>query len=101
MATSTRVPADPTVGGHHAHAWRLVAALCITSTVAYGTLYGRGPVQAGADRSRGRAERPDAAPGTTNTRTAVTRGQRCAARASDGWRLRAPNSLSVGVGASR
>ncbi|MDH6464603.1 MFS family permease [Micromonospora sp. A200] len=39
MPTTTTVPADPTVGGHHAHGWRIVAALAITSTVGYGTLY--------------------------------------------------------------
>jgi len=33
----TMVPADPTVGGHHG--WRIVAALAITSTIGYGTLY--------------------------------------------------------------
>ncbi|MFI7609512.1 hypothetical protein ACIBTV_30970 [Micromonospora sp. NPDC049366] len=33
------VPADPTVGGHHHHGTRVVAALAITSTVGYGTLY--------------------------------------------------------------
>ncbi|MFI6066726.1 MFS transporter [Micromonospora sp. NPDC051227] len=44
MPTTTTVPADPTVGGHHAHGWRIVAALAITSTVGYGTLYYAYPV---------------------------------------------------------
>ncbi|MGW3610438.1 MULTISPECIES: MFS transporter [unclassified Micromonospora] len=44
MPTTTRVPADPTVGGHHGHGWRIVAALAITSTVGYGTLYYAYPV---------------------------------------------------------
>ncbi|MFF5217675.1 MFS transporter [Micromonospora sp. NPDC000442] len=35
--TTTMAPADPTVGGRHG--WRIVAALAITSTVGYGTLY--------------------------------------------------------------
>ncbi|WP_200207770.1 MFS transporter [Micromonospora coerulea] len=35
----TMVPADPAVDGHHPHGWRIVAALAITSTVGYGTLY--------------------------------------------------------------
>ncbi|MEU4715842.1 MFS transporter [Micromonospora purpureochromogenes] len=39
MPTTTTVPADPAVGGHHAHGWRIVAALAVTSTVGYGTLY--------------------------------------------------------------
>jgi predicted MFS family arabinose efflux permease len=39
MPTATTVPAEPTVGGRHAHGWRIVAALAITSTVGYGTLY--------------------------------------------------------------
>ncbi|MCX4385794.1 MFS transporter [Micromonospora peucetia] len=39
MPTTTTVPADPTVGGHHAHGWRIVAALAVTSTIGYGTLY--------------------------------------------------------------
>ncbi|MBQ1048927.1 MFS transporter [Micromonospora sp. C51] len=37
MTTSTVVSADPTADGHHP--WRMVAALAITSTVGYGTLY--------------------------------------------------------------
>ncbi|MEV4483133.1 MFS transporter [Micromonospora coxensis] len=37
MTTSTMAPADPTVGGRHG--WRIVAALAITSTIGYGTLY--------------------------------------------------------------
>ncbi|TDC83283.1 MFS transporter [Micromonospora sp. KC606] len=37
MATSTTAPAEPTVGGRHG--WGIVAALAITSTVGYGTLY--------------------------------------------------------------
>ncbi|MFI6784667.1 MFS transporter [Micromonospora sp. NPDC050276] len=37
MPTTITVPADPTVGGHHG--WRIVAALAVTSTVGYGTLY--------------------------------------------------------------
>jgi MFS family permease len=36
---STMVPAAPTVGGHRAHGWRIVAALAITTTIGYGTLY--------------------------------------------------------------
>ncbi|WP_406063250.1 MFS transporter [Micromonospora sp. NBC_00860] len=44
MPTTATVPADPTVGGHHAHGWRIVAALAITSTVGYGTLYYAYPV---------------------------------------------------------
>ncbi|MFF0369890.1 MFS transporter [Micromonospora sp. NPDC005087] len=44
MPTTTRVPADPTVGGHHGHGWRIVAAFAITSTVGYGTLYYAYPV---------------------------------------------------------
>ncbi|WP_446220866.1 hypothetical protein [Micromonospora sp. IBHARD004] len=39
MPATTTVPAGPTVGGHHAHGWRIVAALAVTSTVGYGTLY--------------------------------------------------------------
>lgn len=35
--TTTMVPADPTVGGRHG--WRIVAALAITSTIGYATLY--------------------------------------------------------------
>ncbi|MEV0425603.1 MFS transporter [Micromonospora sp. NPDC050495] len=35
--TTTMAPADTTVGGRHG--WRIVAALAITSTVGYGTLY--------------------------------------------------------------
>ncbi|MEU1689211.1 MFS transporter [Micromonospora sp. NPDC005707] len=35
--TTTMVPADPTVGGRHG--WRIAAALAITSTIGYGTLY--------------------------------------------------------------
>ncbi|WP_406044272.1 MFS transporter [Micromonospora sp. NBC_00898] len=31
--------ADPTVGGHRVHGWRIVAALAVTQTVGYGTLY--------------------------------------------------------------
>ncbi|MFG3702262.1 MFS transporter [Micromonospora sp. NPDC047620] len=37
MTTSTMAPADPTVGGRRG--WRIVAALAITSTIGYGTLY--------------------------------------------------------------
>jgi MFS family permease len=37
MTTSAMAPADPTVGGRHG--WRIVAALAVTSTVGYGTLY--------------------------------------------------------------
>ncbi|MFU8875437.1 MFS transporter [Micromonospora sp. SL4-19] len=37
--TAPTVPADHTVGGHHTHGWRIVAALAITSTIGYGTLY--------------------------------------------------------------
>ncbi|MCM0674839.1 MFS transporter [Micromonospora phytophila] len=37
MTTPTMVPADPRVGGHRG--WRVVAALAITSTIGYGTLY--------------------------------------------------------------
>lgn len=37
MTTSTVVSADPRADGHHP--WRMVAALAITSTVGYGTLY--------------------------------------------------------------
>ncbi|SCF04420.1 Predicted arabinose efflux permease, MFS family [Micromonospora coriariae] len=44
MLTTATVPADPTVGGHHAHSWRIVAALAITSTIGYGTLYYAYPV---------------------------------------------------------
>ncbi|MEU8327871.1 MFS transporter [Micromonospora sp. NPDC048839] len=44
MPTTATVPADPTVGGQHAHGWRIVAALAITSTVGYGTLYYTYPV---------------------------------------------------------
>ncbi|RZU75075.1 putative MFS family arabinose efflux permease [Micromonospora kangleipakensis] len=39
MPATRTVPAGPTVGGHHAHGWRTVAALAVTSTVGYGTLY--------------------------------------------------------------
>ncbi|MFI6263205.1 MFS transporter [Micromonospora sp. NPDC051006] len=40
MPTTTTVPADPTVGGHRStHGRRIVAALAITQTVGYGTLY--------------------------------------------------------------
>ncbi|MFG1758299.1 MFS transporter [Micromonospora echinofusca] len=39
MPTTTTVPASRTVGGHHAHGWRIVAALAVTSTVGYGVLY--------------------------------------------------------------
>nr|WP_030499057.1 hypothetical protein [Micromonospora purpureochromogenes] len=35
--TTTTAPADPTVGGRHG--WRVVAALAVTSTIGYGTLY--------------------------------------------------------------
>ncbi|MBU8858643.1 MULTISPECIES: MFS transporter [unclassified Micromonospora] len=42
MPTTTTVPADPTVGGHHR--WRIVAALAVTSTIGYGTLYYAYPV---------------------------------------------------------
>ncbi|MEU7613909.1 MFS transporter [Micromonospora sp. NPDC049204] len=44
MPTTATVPADTTVGGHHAHGWRIVAALAITSTVGYGILYYTYPV---------------------------------------------------------
>ncbi|MGC4885672.1 MFS transporter [Micromonospora sp. DT227] len=44
MPPATTVPADPTVGGHHAHGWRIVAALAVTSTIGYGTLYYAYPV---------------------------------------------------------
>jgi MFS family permease len=37
--TAITVPADSTVGGHHAQGWRIVAALAVTQTVGYGTLY--------------------------------------------------------------
>ncbi|MBM0229534.1 MULTISPECIES: MFS transporter [Micromonospora] len=37
MTTSTMAPADPTVGGRHGR--RIVAALAITTTIGYGTLY--------------------------------------------------------------
>lgn len=37
MTSTTMAPADPRVGGRHG--WRIVAALAITSTVGYGTLY--------------------------------------------------------------
>ncbi|MEU4366644.1 MFS transporter [Micromonospora chersina] len=37
MTTTATAPADPTVGGRHG--WRIVAALAITSTIGYGTLY--------------------------------------------------------------
>ncbi|MER7456004.1 MFS transporter [Micromonospora sp. NPDC126480] len=37
MVTASTAPADPTVGGRHG--WRIVAALAVTSTVGYGTLY--------------------------------------------------------------
>ncbi|MEU4777355.1 MFS transporter [Micromonospora sp. NPDC023633] len=39
MPTTTTVPADPTVGGHTTRGRRIVAALAITQTVGYGTLY--------------------------------------------------------------
>ncbi|MEV1156273.1 hypothetical protein AB0J27_12840 [Micromonospora chokoriensis] len=42
MPTTTTVPADLTVGGHHG--WRIMAALAVTSTVGYGTLYYAYPV---------------------------------------------------------
>ncbi|TNH28667.1 MFS transporter [Micromonospora orduensis] len=42
MPTTTTVPADPTVGGHHG--WRILAALAVTSTIGYGTLYYAYPV---------------------------------------------------------
>ncbi|SCL35042.1 Predicted arabinose efflux permease, MFS family [Micromonospora rhizosphaerae] len=35
----TTVPAGRQVGGHHAHGRRIVAALAITTTIGYGTLY--------------------------------------------------------------
>jgi predicted MFS family arabinose efflux permease len=38
-APATTVPADRTVGGHRAQGWHVVAALAVTSTVGYGTLY--------------------------------------------------------------
>ncbi|PWR09027.1 MFS transporter [Micromonospora acroterricola] len=44
MPITATVPADPTVGGHHAQGWRIVAALAVTSTVGYGTLYYAYPV---------------------------------------------------------
>ncbi|MCZ7373262.1 MFS transporter [Micromonospora sp. WMMC250] len=37
MPTTITVPADAAVGGHHR--WRIVAALAVTSTIGYGTLY--------------------------------------------------------------
>ncbi|SIM56764.1 MFS transporter [Micromonospora cremea] len=37
--TAITVPADSTVGGHRAQGWRIVAALAVTQTVGYGTLY--------------------------------------------------------------
>ncbi|RAO37452.1 hypothetical protein PSN13_01434 [Micromonospora saelicesensis] len=37
MPTTITVPAAPVVGGHHG--WRIVAALAVTSTIGYGTLY--------------------------------------------------------------
>ncbi|MFC3500006.1 MFS transporter [Micromonospora krabiensis] len=37
MTNTTTAPADPTVGGRHG--WRIVAALALTSTIGYGTLY--------------------------------------------------------------
>ncbi|MGW4293302.1 MFS transporter [Micromonospora chersina] len=54
MTTTTTVPADPTVGGRHG--WRIVAALAITSTIGYGTLYYAyavllGPMAASLDAS--------------------------------------------------
>ncbi|WP_406080161.1 MFS transporter [Micromonospora sp. NBC_00858] len=40
MPATTTVPADASVGGHHStHGRRIVAALAITQTVGYGTLY--------------------------------------------------------------
>ncbi|MGK5671702.1 MFS transporter [Micromonospora sp. URMC 106] len=40
MPATTTVPADPTVGGHHTiQGRRIVAALAVTQTVGYGTLY--------------------------------------------------------------
>ncbi|WP_431932200.1 MFS transporter [Micromonospora sp. RP3T] len=42
MPTTTTVPADPTVGGRHG--WRIAAALAVTSTIGYGTLYYAYPV---------------------------------------------------------
>ncbi|WP_328341246.1 MFS transporter [Micromonospora sp. NBC_00421] len=36
---TTTVPADPVVGGHRAHGWRIVAAPAVTSAIGYGTLY--------------------------------------------------------------
>ncbi|MEU4478995.1 MFS transporter [Micromonospora sp. NPDC023966] len=52
--TTTMVPADPKVGGRHG--WRIVAALAITSTIGYGTLYYAyavllGPMAASLDAS--------------------------------------------------
>jgi len=54
MTTSTMAPADPTVGGRHG--WRIAAALAITSTIGYGTLYYAyavllGPMAASLDAS--------------------------------------------------
>ncbi|SCL50400.1 MFS transporter [Micromonospora chersina] len=54
MTTTTTAPADPTVGGRHG--WRIVAALAITSTIGYGTLYYAfavllGPMAASLDAS--------------------------------------------------
>lgn len=37
--TAATVPAGQEVGGHRAQVWRMVAALAVTSTVGYGTLY--------------------------------------------------------------
>ncbi|SCG74664.1 MFS transporter [Micromonospora coxensis] len=44
MRATVPAPADPTVDGRRAHAWRLVAALAVTQTVGYGTLYYAFPV---------------------------------------------------------
>ncbi|WP_046570506.1 MFS transporter [Micromonospora sp. HK10] len=54
MPTITTAPAGPTVGGRHG--WRIVAALAITSTIGYGTLYYAfavllGPMAASLDAS--------------------------------------------------
>ncbi|MEH0827363.1 MULTISPECIES: MFS transporter [unclassified Micromonospora] len=55
-ATATTVPAGPAAGGHRAQGWRMVAALAVTSTVGYGTLYYAyavllGPMAAALDAS--------------------------------------------------